>query len=58
MLFLTENSNVISQDLVKHCKTYLPLYAVPSNISVMKSFPRTGSGKVNRKEIEKKLEAL
>ncbi len=57
-VFLTENSNVISQDLVKHCKTYLPLYAVPSNISVMKSFPRTGSGKVNRKEIEKKLEAL
>lgn len=54
---LKEDSNVTIQDLEKHCKKTLPVYAVPSNISIMKSFPRTSSGKVDKLKIKKLLEA-
>ena len=57
-VLLSEHSNSSEADLQAHCKKYLPIYAVPSKILKLDAFPRTGSGKVNRKEIEKRLEAL
>jgi len=36
-----------------YCKKVLPQYAIPDHIYVLEKFPRTASGKINRKEIEK-----
>jgi len=38
-----------------YCKKVLPQYAVPDHIQVLAEFPRTASGKINRKEIEKNI---
>lgn len=57
-LLIDENSNTTTEDLMKHCKNNLPVYAVPSRILVLKSFPRTSSGKVNKNEIEKTIKPL
>ncbi len=50
-----------SVDLTKHISGLLPWYAVPAKINVMQSFPRTTSGKIDRRclqqqAIEKQLE--
>jgi acyl-coenzyme A synthetase/AMP-(fatty) acid ligase len=34
------------------CQKKLPVYAIPDTIQVLERFPRTASGKINRKEIE------
>ena len=47
-----------SEDLKLHCRKYLPVYAVPSDILILKSFPRTSSGKVDREEIEKIIKSI
>jgi len=41
--------------LIDYCKSRLPIYAVPSQISILQSFPRTSSAKIDRKEIRKKI---
>ena len=38
--------------LVSHVSGRLPSYAVPSNISIMEKFPRTSTGKINRRELQ------
>ncbi len=40
-------------DLKSFCKQKMPIYAIPDKIEILKDFPRTASGKINRKEIEK-----
>ncbi len=35
-----------------HCRAHLPSYAVPNSITIQSSFPRTSSGKIDRKQIE------
>jgi len=52
-VLFVKGSETSSKDLKTHCKQYLPTYAVPERIEILESFPRTSSGKVNRKEIEK-----
>ncbi|MGD1946200.1 MAG: amino acid adenylation domain-containing protein [Croceivirga sp.] len=37
------------------CKLHLPPYAVPEQIEIWKEFPRTGTGKIDRKAIAHKL---
>ncbi|MFD2726450.1 amino acid adenylation domain-containing protein [Hyunsoonleella rubra] len=51
-VLVDETSNITGADLKSHCKKHLPLYAVPGEVLLLKSFPRTSSGKINRREIE------
>jgi len=37
--------------LIDHVSEQLPAYAIPVHISVMESFPRTSTGKINRREL-------
>lgn len=41
------------KDILAHCRSLLPVYAVPQSIELMHDFPRTGSGKIDRNEIVK-----
>jgi len=52
-VLLKENGIIDIKDLVTLCKKSLPNYAVPSIIKIMSSFPRTSTGKINRREIAK-----
>ena len=44
--------NVLVEDIKQFCQHKLPVYAVPDKIQVLQEFPRTASGKINRKQIE------
>ncbi|WP_298553756.1 amino acid adenylation domain-containing protein [uncultured Algibacter sp.] len=57
-VLLSENSEIPTMNLKAHCKQYLPPYAVPERIEILEYFPRTSSGKVNRKDIEKIIRLL
>lgn len=57
-VLINENLEILESDLKNHCKNSLPIYAIPKDILILKSFPRTSSGKINRKEIEKIIKAL
>jgi len=43
------------KDLTAFLKTKLPAYAVPSVITIVESFPRTGSGKVKRAVLKEQI---
>ena len=49
---LKDHQKVAVQDLLKYLKTKLPWYAVPRNINIVKEFPRTTSGKIDRRELQ------
>ncbi len=51
-------SRLNPKDLSLFCKTAMPSYAVPQSILVRNDFPRTSSGKIDRKEIQKELTSL
>ncbi len=38
--------------LVEHLKSRLPFYAIPVRIWIMNEFPRTSTGKINRRELQ------
>jgi len=38
--------------LVEHLKTQLPFYAIPVRIWIVDEFPRTSTGKINRRELQ------
>ncbi|MDJ0905145.1 MAG: amino acid adenylation domain-containing protein [Woeseiaceae bacterium] len=48
---LRETSSAAVGDLLQHARTKLPGYAVPQNLFAVREFPRTSSGKIDRKEI-------
>ncbi len=50
---LNRSGAVETKDILDHCKMSLPPYAVPQSIEFMHDFPRTGSGKIDRKKIMK-----
>lgn len=50
---LEDDSNISNADLSNFLKEKLPWYAVPQKIEIMAIFPRTGTGKINRKALEK-----
>ncbi len=37
---------------INHVASRLPAYAVPARVRVIDAFPRTSTGKINRREIE------
>ena len=41
--------------LTRHARTKLPGYAVPRQLSVVDQFPRTSSGKIDRKQLTEKF---
>ena len=49
---VTDGSVITSSDLVKHLKGRLPWYAVPSRIVIASAFPRTSTGKIDRRELQ------
>lgn len=47
----TTGLKIGTEQLVAFCKSSLPIYAIPKIIEFMDDFPRTSSGKINRKAI-------
>jgi len=47
-----KHSNVSSSELLKFSKSHVPIYAVPDSITILEDFPRTSSGKINRKQLQ------
>ena len=39
-------------DLLKHVRGRLPRYAVPARLDLIESFPRTSSGKIDRRQLQ------
>ncbi|MEO9892392.1 amino acid adenylation domain-containing protein [Aurantibacter sp.] len=52
-VIVDQSCTIGSKELLEHCRGSLPSYAVPQSIEIMPDFPRTGSGKIDRKEIIK-----
>jgi len=53
---ITTNKEEISEEIVMaFCEKYLPQYAIPEQIRILDSLPRTSSGKIDRKQIEKEI---
>lgn len=44
-------------ELLQHISAQLPPYAVPERIEVLEAFPRTSTGKINRRELQAQLSA-
>lgn len=44
--------NLAEEELVEHLKARLPFYAIPVKIYIMSEFPRTSTGKINRRELQ------
>jgi amino acid adenylation domain-containing protein len=49
---LKDNQKVTESELMKYLKTKLPWYAVPRKIDIVKKFPRTSSGKIDRRALK------
>lgn len=45
-------AHLVMDDLVRHISSKLPPYAVPTRITIMEKFPRTSTGKINRRELQ------
>jgi amino acid adenylation domain-containing protein len=54
-VILKVNTVITEKILIAHCKTFLPSYAVPAKIYIMKKFPRISSVKIDRGAIKKIL---
>lgn len=50
---IPKNHSITEADLLSFLKTELPHYAIPERIHILKEFPRTGSGKINRQALKK-----
>lgn len=46
-----QNAEVSRSAMLNHLKNRLPWYAVPQHITAVTRFPRTGSGKIDRKSL-------
>ena len=43
------------EEIIQHCKRYLPTLKVPKEIKIVKFIPKTHSGKLLRKELRNKI---
>ena len=50
-VILKTRQDGITDELRQHCAQQLPWYAVPESICLRESFPRTTSGKIDRREL-------
>ncbi|NIP96602.1 MAG: amino acid adenylation domain-containing protein, partial [Akkermansiaceae bacterium] len=46
------NTNTDPAAIMDHVKTRLPWYALPSTIAVVSDFPRTTTGKIDRRALQ------
>ena len=53
-VILKVSNNLASSDLVEHLSRRLPPYAIPVRIDIMDDFPRTSTGKINRRELRER----
>ena len=44
--------NLVQAELVEHISRKLPPYAIPVKIDILQVFPRTSTGKINRRELQ------
>lgn len=55
---LKEGQSIASSDLLAHARASLPWYAVPADLAIRDRFPRTSTGKIDRRALrEAALEA-
>ena len=54
---LADGAQINGIDILEYCKLYLPYYMIPQTISIIDKFPRTGTGKIDRKKIIKLIES-
>lgn len=55
---LENTSDDNTDHLMRFCKNRLPPYSVPQKISILKDFPRTATGKIDRTQILNSLETV
>jgi acyl-coenzyme A synthetase/AMP-(fatty) acid ligase len=48
-VILADRSSERPQDLEKHLRSQLPPYAIPTRVEVLSTFPRTTTGKIDRR---------
>ena len=51
-VILKENEKILVEDIFELAKNRLPNYAVPNQIHIMDDFPRTSTGKINRRALQ------
>ncbi len=51
-VILKKRANISANDLSDYLKTKLPVYAIPEEIRILETFPRTSSGKIKRSAIK------
>ena len=57
-VILKDNQKVVALDLIKYLKKRLPWYAVPKQIDIRNEFPRTTSGKIDRRALQNQVVKL
>ena len=51
-VILKEHPGIVTGDLIEHLSGRLPSYALPAKINIADDFPRTSTGKINRRELQ------
>ncbi|KAJ3447040.1 hypothetical protein M0812_07257 [Anaeramoeba flamelloides] len=51
----TNNNNFNQKTIIDYLKQYLPFYMIPNQFNLLKEFPLTFHGKIDRKELQKIL---
>lgn len=57
-VIINPRGQIDANGLLRHCRSRLPVYAIPSKIYILDDFPRTGSGKIDLTGIKQKLIAI
>ena len=50
-------AEITTSEVIDHISKHLPPYAVPVNLELFEAFPRTSTGKINRRELQAQAEA-
>jgi len=53
-VILIEGESISEDDIIKHLSGRLPSYAIPTKIIISDDFPRTSTGKINRRELQER----
>lgn len=56
-IIVKEGLHLTESDLIEHIGKRLPPYAIPAHINFLADFPRTSTGKINRRELQTQAEA-
>ncbi len=49
---LNPRNELVLADIIEHISQHLPPYAIPSRIDILDEFPRTSTGKIDRRELQ------